>query len=105
MKTLWKNNWDILYLIKHLVQIYTISLSFFGSLQELLEGTKFNSKEEVIDSVQEWVKMQSKDFYFSVIKKPSGHWNNGRGLHRKIVHRSINNCNNENFVVRGVFRK
>jgi ABC-type branched-subunit amino acid transport system ATPase component len=36
----------------------------FGPMKETLRGRRFSSDEEVIDAVQNWLKMQTKNFFF-----------------------------------------
>jgi hypothetical protein len=47
----------------------------FGPVKETLREGRFSSDEEVIGMVQNWLKMQPKNFLSDRIKKLVKHWN------------------------------
>jgi hypothetical protein len=48
----------------------------FGPMKEALRGRRFSSDEEVTGAVQNWLKKQSKNFFFSDgIRKLMKSWN------------------------------
>jgi hypothetical protein len=50
--------------------------SMFGPMKETLRGGRFSSDEEVISTVQNWLRRNQKNFFPSELKKKlMKHWN------------------------------
>jgi hypothetical protein len=50
-------------------------LPYVCPMKEALKGRRFSSNEEVIGTVQNWLKTQPKKLFFDGIKKPVKSWN------------------------------
>lgn len=74
IETINKLQWDLLPHPAYSPDLAPSDFYLFRPLKEFLAGKRFQSNNDVIEAVQEWIRMQPKDFFQQGIKKLPDRW-------------------------------
>jgi hypothetical protein len=74
MDTIQKLKWNALPHPPYIPDLAPSDYHLFGPLKVHLAGKRFHNHEEVIQTVQEWLHSQPKDFFLSGIRKLPDRW-------------------------------
>jgi hypothetical protein len=95
MDTIQKLKWNVLPHPPYSPNLAPSDYHLFGPLKEHLGGKSFRSNEEVIQTVQEWLHRQTKDFFLSGISKLPDRWRKfiaNKGEKQQFQFQRINQC-------------